>query len=213
MRTNTTADRRERIFFLDQFQGVFIFAQRRKSDVALNGDMGRTCRFARRSTALESILSVFAIIDVPLVFAPNGIANGVVFLCFNRSFRTYLLTESDGVGRTVFDALSACDAVLLIDFGMVVASFGIRTIEHCRDADCKARASAAVAYCRRFARPFEVGHLVHQAVFFRFFENGFGFFSRDLSCLAGFYKVFRARTHLDAHIVFKVSAAFVQQTP
>jgi len=213
MRADTSADCGERVFFLDKFQRFGIFAQRRKSYIALNRDVRGASGLTGSGAAFKGILSVFAIIDVPFVFAPDGVANLVVFGGFDGRYRAKFLAESYRVRGTVFNALTARDAVFLIDFGMVVAAFRVGTIEHRGNTDCKARARAAVADCRRFARSFEVGHLVHKSVFFGFFENRLGFFPCNLSCLAGFDEVFRARSHLDAHIVFKVSAAFVQQTP
>ena len=154
MRTDTAADCREGIFFLDQFKGFTVFAHGSESDVTLDSDMGRAGCLARSSTCFQSVLSVFTIIDIPSVFTPNGVSDLVVFFNFQRLLGAKLLTELDCIGRAVFDTLTAGDTVGLIDFSMVVASFSVRATEHGGDTDGEARAGTAVADSGGFARAF-----------------------------------------------------------
>ena len=119
---DTSADRGERIFLLNKVKSLGIFALSGKSDVALNRDMCGASGLAGRGTCLNDILAVDAVILVPLILCPFIVArsNFGINIGYDLALGAELLSELDGVHGAVFGALSAGNAVFLVNLRYIV---------------------------------------------------------------------------------------------
>ena len=112
---DAAADRREGIFLLYQLKGLGVASLRGELYVALNGNMRRTFRRARRRAGLHDVRAIRAVIDVVAALIPGHFLIRGVGIGDMRIAGAQLLAEPDGVGLAVFHALAAGDALVLID--------------------------------------------------------------------------------------------------
>ena len=145
MRTNTTADRGEGVFFLDKLKSVVVVALGSFLYVALNCDVSRAGGLAGGGAGLYNVLAVLAVVGIPLVLTPLGVPGKVRKLMLNGSLCAELLSELNGVVGTVFNALTSGNAVFSLDICFIVAAGSIGRVKILGCAESKAGIGHTVA--------------------------------------------------------------------
>ena len=207
---DASADGGQGVLNLDELQRLAVFSLRCELEIALHGDVRRAVGLAGRGAAVDHVLAVKAVLGVPFILGPVLVARGDDGCDVRNDGRlgAELLTQLQRVDGAVFHALTAGDALCGIDFGNVVTAHHIDVFKHRGGAEREAPASAAIADGVRFSATVGIRNLVHESVFFRALEDFIRFRARDLAATTRADIVFRSVAHLDAHVLFEMSAAF-----
>ena len=207
-----SADCRERILPLDEFQSLPVLALGSLLEIALNGDVGRTGSLARSSTCRIAVDAVV----VPVVFRPfvRSPFGGI------RKFHTRILdfpvggaeflSEFHGTCRAVFYAASAGHAVFLLHLGGVGTAGHIRSIEQLRGTQGIANLHVAVADCENFAFAVNIGDLMHIAIVLGPFEYFHSLVIADVPASARLTAIVRHISHCNAPVAVVVRTSLVQ---
>ena len=107
--------------------------------------MGRASRLTGCGAAGHYIGAVGAVVDIVALGVPRNFFIGMVSVGDLRVDGAALLTELESIGLAVFDALTAGDALVLIDLGKEVGLYRLCRAEVVCDTQSVARAAAAVA--------------------------------------------------------------------
>ena len=128
---HATADGREGVLALDEFQGFGIFAFGSFLQIALHGDMGGTGGLARRRARWVAVDTVLvAIVLIPFVLAPfRCIGQFLLGIGLLAVFGAKLLSQPNGTSGAVFHAAATGHAVLRVDFSHVSTTRKIRCIK------------------------------------------------------------------------------------
>ena len=173
--------------------------------------MSRAGGLAGSGARRHGILEILAIIGVPYVFGEDHVGHLLVFGRRGVFGRGQLLAELEGVARTGLDAHAAGDALGLVDLGDVVRADDVARAEHQTDAQTEAGAGAAVADSGALTGLFDVGDVVHEAVFLSALDDLKGFLAGDLAGAAGTDVMLGPLAHLDAHLLGQMAAAVVDR--
>ena len=139
------ADGGEGVFFLYKLESVHVLALSCKLDIALHGDVRRTSRLAGSGAGVGDILSVRAVLGIPALFRPIKVVRQIHLLILDGRFRAQLLTHLNGVICALVGALTAGNALILVDLGNIVALRKCRSVVILRNAQGKAAFRLAVA--------------------------------------------------------------------
>ena len=208
---DAAADGGQRVLLLDELQRLGIAALGGQLQIALHGDVRGAGGLAGSGAGLGHVLVVLAVVHIPGVLADEGLAELGVLALLERGLGAELLAELEGVGRAVFHALAAGHALGLVHLGHVVGADHVPRAEHQTHAQAEAGAGAAVADRGALAGLFDIGHVVHEAVFLGPLDDLPGFLVGDLPGAAGADVVLGALAHLHAHILVQVAAAVAQR--
>ena len=129
---DSAADCREGIFFLNQFQRFGITPLCRQLEIALNSNVSRAGCLARSGSSRHGILHILTVIHIPCLLVIKGLRKlGVEpFITGNRFAGAELLSEADSVGRAVLYALTAGNALALINIGLKIGTDCISCAPH-----------------------------------------------------------------------------------
>ena len=173
--------------------------------------MRGTGRLAGRRALGHHIRAVCAEIRVVALAAPEGVARRLLRPLFIGRAGTQLLAKLDGVKLTVFHALAAGHAFVLVHTGDVIGADGVRCPEVFGNAQRKAGTAAAVADRRRVVIARGDVKLVHQTVILGAPENLIGLLFGDEAVRAGLRIVFGVIVEVHAHVLFQMAAAFAHE--
>ena len=95
-------------------------------------------RLAGRGAALHNVGAVRAVFDVVAGAIPGNGAVGVISIGDVRVRRAVFLTKAERVRLAVLNALTAGDALFLVDARGIVGAYGVLGAEVLRDAQRKA---------------------------------------------------------------------------
>ena len=203
-----TADSRERVVTLDQFKRFAVFALACHLDIALDGDVQRTCRLTGSGTGrpgLDHAVFIF-IVPVPSVFPPDMIIGKILLRILNLTmFCAQLLAEPDSAGRTYFHAFAAGDALFGVHLGNISRAGHVRRIEKLGGAECIADTDCAVAQAEDLVLTVNVGDLVDVAFLLGFMEDVQSFFVCDVVSHTGLAAVVSEIADTDAPVLFDVT--------
>ena len=208
---DAAADGREGVLFLDELESLGIAALRGELYVALHRNMRRTLRLARRGAGGHGVGTVGAVIGVVAFLIPRDLSVGFVGVGDVRIGETALLAEADGICLAVFHALTAGDALVLIDTGDKVGADAVRRAEHLGDAQREARAAAAVADGGNVVKAGGLVHFVDEAVVLGALEDLVSLFLGNEAVLAVLGEADGVVVEIEAHILFKMTAALAHQ--
>ncbi|OPZ59552.1 MAG: hypothetical protein BWY87_00946 [Deltaproteobacteria bacterium ADurb.Bin510] len=170
--------------------------------------MGRAVGLAGRGAGVDHVLAAGTPGDIPFVGRPDRVGDlGVVLGLGQGLLAAELLTQPESVGRTVFDALAAGHALVLVDSRLVVGGVGVVALEEARHPQAEARARTAVTDGRGLAGAVHVGDLVHQAVLLGLADDLVGLFAGQLAGAAGADVVLGAMAQDQTHVLLEVAAA------
>ena len=130
--TDPAADSGQRIVLLDESQCLGITALCCHLQIALNGNMGRTCGLAGSGTGIIAVNTVvITVVLIPHVGTPFHLAGQRMLGIFNllAVLGAKLLTQLDSTGRTNFHALAAGNAVISFDSCHIGAAGQVGGIE------------------------------------------------------------------------------------
>ena len=189
---DASADRRERVILLDELQSVGILAIRCHFDIALDGDVGRTCHLAGCRTGRPGLDGpvLIAVILVPLLFAPWRIVRELMTRILDGAvLRAQFLAKTNGAGRTCFNTLAAGYALFGIAFRGVCRCRKIRRVEELGCAQGIANADGTVADTEDLVFAVDICDLVDISAVFRLLKNLHGLFVGNIMAMAGFTAV------------------------
>ena len=212
--TNTSANCRERVFTLDEFQRFAVLAFRRLFEVTLYGDVRRASRLTRTCARFVAVYAVaVAVVLTPHMFAPTVVVgkrlHGVGL--FAAVGMAQLLTEFDRACRAVLYATSARHALGLVHVSDVRAARHIGRVEQLACTQCVADVKVTVAYSENLAFAVDVGHLVNKSVVLGAFKDVHCLLVGNVHALAGFAAVVRHVTHAYAPQIAVVGTALVEK--
>ena len=166
---HATADSGQRILALDERQGLVIATLSRELQIALNGDMRRAGRLARRGAGLMRLDTVVvAVVGRPLGMVPLGGIGQLLARILGHTpaglFAAELLAQLGGTGRAYLNAATAGHALVLLDLGDVGRARQVGRVEQLRGAQGVAHVDVAVADGEDLVLAVDVGDLVHKAV-------------------------------------------------
>ncbi len=202
---------RERILALDQLQRFSIFSFRSLFQIALDGDVRRAGRLARRSAGRIAVDAVpVAVVLIPLVRAPFGGVGQLLFrIGYGAVLRTKFLAEFHGTGRAVFHTPAAGHAAFRIDPRHIGTAREVGRIEQLRGSQCIANLYVAVADRENLSFPVDIGNLVHEAVVLRFLEDGHRLVVGNVMAASRLGTVVCHVAHGEAPVAIVVGAALV----
>ena len=151
-RTYAAADGGEGVLLLYKLKSLLISALSRELYIALNGNVSRAVCLTGCSTGLNYVFAVFAPVFVPVLLCPKLIIGRFGAAYLQGLCRAQLLAETQSVHLTVFNTLTAGDALILIDLRTVVGFHYRRCVEQPAAAQRQAGALAAVADAADLAR-------------------------------------------------------------
>ena len=177
----------------------------------MNGDVRGAGRLAGRGAALHNVGAVRAVFDVVAGTVPGDCAVGVISIGDVRVRRAVFLTEAERVRLAVLNALPAGDALFLVDTRGIVGAYGVLGAEVLRDAQRKARAAAAVAYCGGVLKAGGLVYLVDKTVVLGALEYLICLLLGDEAMRAGLGIVDGVVVEVHAHVLFQMAAAFAHE--
>ena len=208
---HAAAQFRERRGLPDERRGVVISADGQQLQAALHRDVQRAHGLARRGAAGHDVRAVRAVLGVVARAVERHAGVGVVGVGDVRIGRAALLAELEGVGLAVFNALTAGDALFLVHAGDVVRADGARRAEQLPDAQCEARAAAAVADGGRVLKARRLVDLVHETVVLGTLEDLIRLFLAHEAVITLLGEAERVVVEVHAHVLFKVAAALAHE--
>ena len=122
-----SANRRERIVFLDQLERLHIFSLRGKFDITLYGNMSRAIGFTGSGSIFVNLIPVKTELRVPsfLVQHPHMVVGRLGFFFRDRGLRTQFSPQMECIHLTVFHTLAAGCTLIHIYLGNIVRSVEI----------------------------------------------------------------------------------------
>ena len=209
---DASADCGEGIFLLDELKSLGVAALRSKLYIALNGDVGGTLSLAGRGAAVHNVGAGGAVIDVVALLIPGHFLVGLVGVGDVGVGGAELLAELDGVGLAVFNALSAGNALILVDPCDEVGAHGLGRAEQLGYAQRVAGAAAAVADGGDAVEAGGLVDVVDKAVILCALEDLVCLLLGDEAVLAVLGEVDGVIVEINAHILLEVTAALAHQT-
>ena len=209
------ADCRERIFFLNQCQGVLISALCRHLQITLYRNVRRTCRLAGSRPCIITIDAVL----IPVILRPHmgspfhlrgkgvlGISNLAAI------FPAQFLPKLYRACRTVFHAASACHAVFCLHMCHISGTGHIRRIKQLGRPQRIADIDVAVTDGKNLILAVNIRNLVDKTVLFRHLHNFQRFLSGYVAtAFVGLHHIIRHIAYGNAPSFRIVPAAFLKR--
>ena len=209
---DASADRREWVLALDEFQSFRIFALGSLLQIALHRDMRRTGCFTRccaRRVAVDAVL--VTIVLVPLLRSPLlGIGKLLFRIGLLAVLGAEFLSQTYSSCRTVFHATAASHAVRRIHLRHVGTATHVGRVEQLGSTQRIADLYVAVADGEDFAFTVDIGDLVYKTMILCFFQDGHALIVGDEVTSARLRQIFCHIANADTPIVVIVGAAFIQ---
>ena len=207
------ADSGQRVILLDELQRIEIAPLGRHADIALYGQMRRTCRFARRCAGLIAVdLYVVTVVEVPLLRTPRSEIGQLSFRVFDGAavLVAELLAKLRRADRADLDALAAGHALFCRHMRTVGGGGQVRCIEQLRGTKGVADARRTVTDADDLIRTVQIRDLVNKALFLGALEDLDGLIvcniMRVLLCLDA---VFCHIAECDAEIALDIAGALM----
>ncbi len=164
-RADSSADCGEGVFLTNQLESLVVAALGCKLEIALNGNVGGAVGLAGSRAVLGDDGALFSVVRAEVPARPPESVVGSFLRNGEAGNFAELLAELEGVDLTVFNTLSAGNALVFVDIGLVVGPYRVGSLEVLGYAETEAGAAAAVADCRESSRfGVEVRDLVNKAV-------------------------------------------------
>ena len=176
--------------------------------------MRRTCSFARRSTRIVTIDTIFvAVVLAPHMLAPTVIVRQRLLRIayFATVGMTQLLSEFYRTRRAILHTPSASNALVFVHVRNVCATRHIWRIEQLAGTQRIAYIKIAVAYGKDFTFTVDIGNLVYKSVVFGTFQNIHCLFVGYVNTFARFAAIVRHIPYADTPQIAIVGTALVKQ--
>ena len=202
------ADRGERIVPLDELEGLAVLAVARHLDIALDRDVQRAGRLARRGSrrpGLDDAVFVL-VVPVPLVLAPDGIVRQLALGILDLAVAgAQLLAKAHRACGAYLDALAAGHAVFGVHLRGIRGPGHIRRVEKLGRAQGVADADGAVAQAEDLVFTVDVRDLVDVAALLRLLQDLHGLFVGDVMAHPGLAAVVGKVADADAPVRFDIA--------
>ena len=188
---HTSADGRERIFFLDEFKGVAIASFGRHTEISLHRNMGRAGNFTGSGAGIVALNAVVVlIIPVPVSLTPELVVRKILRRIGKLAMHGgKLLPQLRRSRRTYLHAATTRHAFFRVHMSHKRRTGKVRRIEQLRGAQSIANVYVTVTDGKDFVLAVNVGDLMDKAVFLGTLANVDNLVVGDIVAFAGFHAI------------------------